>query len=153
MGYEIIRKALPCGYLNNFEKKLRVLKRVSFFCNSLRIFVLCLIIDKLHKIIRNAAISLGRFKNIAMTGRHIEDITEASDTMPVGMNIISHKKIMLITTQTKRSIMIANAISAPKLVAMPLPPLNPKNIVQLWPLTVVIAQRHKNRFSEISAPL
>lgn len=99
--------------------------------------------EKPAKTERNAMISAGSLKNSPTNGIAAEQITDASETNPVRRKMAGQEIRMINTTQAKCGTSRANEMSAPKLVAIPLPPLKPRNIVQLWPATTVTAARHK----------
>ena len=95
------------------------------------------------KIARNRIISLGRPKKAPMKGMATEHIMDAKETKPDARKIAIHDKAMMPITQEKLGMIIPKAIRAPRLVAIPLPPLKPRKIVQLWPATTAIAVRHR----------
>ena len=66
-------------------------------------------------------------------GNKIADKIEAKDTILVSTKIKSQLRISKIRIIFNPGILIARAIKTPKLVAIPLPPLNFKNMVQLCP--------------------
>ncbi|MDD5574009.1 MAG: hypothetical protein PHH75_02400 [Candidatus Omnitrophica bacterium] len=76
-------------------------------------------------------------------GNAAEHITEARETNPVDRKITSQDPVTARTRRKKFSIKKEKAIKTPRLVAIPLPPLKPRNSVQLWPETVQTAARHK----------
>lgn len=59
--------------------------------------------------------------------------TEAIDMIRESANIKTQVRISKIRINLSSGIFIDNPIRTPKVVAMPLPPLNPKNKVQLCP--------------------
>ena len=87
--------------------------------------------------------SVGMRRKRAAIGRHMEAMIDAKETRPVERKHVSHKMVIQTRSQTNRSIRMEKAINAPRVVATPLPPLNPKKQVQLWPETTVIAARHR----------
>ena len=87
-------------------------------------------------------ITPGSPKNRAIKGIAAEHAKEARDTYPVNKKIKIQERSMIRTTQIKFGMRMEKAIRLPRLVAMPLPPLNPRKIVQLWPATTVIADKH-----------
>ena len=66
-------------------------------------------------------------------GRASAVSTEATEIILTIINTTNQVKIAKPTIIFKPAIFIARPINTPKVVATPLPPLNPKNMVQLWP--------------------
>lgn len=66
-------------------------------------------------------------------GREIAVKTEATETILAITKIKIQVKITKPSINFKPAILIAKPNNTPKVVAMPFPPLNLKNIVQLWP--------------------
>lgn len=66
---------------------------------------------------------------------------EAKDTKWVIKNTIIQERRVRTKTILRLAIFKAKPAKTPKVVAIPLPPLNPKNIVQLWPETQARLQR------------
>jgi len=66
-------------------------------------------------------------------GRVIALITEDTETILIIINTITQVKITRPNITFKAGSFIAKPNNTPNVVAIPLPPLNPKNIVQLCP--------------------
>ena len=88
-------------------------------------------------------------KTTTNRGKNKALIIEAKET------ILESRKIKIqIKTRSKRippkpGVFQANPISTPKVVAIPLPPLKFKNIVQLWPQIQLIPIKIRKRSQEI----
>ncbi len=67
------------------------------------------------------------------TGREMPVITEATEIVLTIKNTINQVKIIKPKIKLSPAILTDNPINTPKVVAIPLPPLKFKNIVQLWP--------------------
>lgn len=67
------------------------------------------------------------------TGSAILVITEAADIILVIRNIKNQVRINKIRINLKPGICIDKPARTPSVVAIPLPPLKPRNKVQLWP--------------------
>lgn len=81
----------------------------------------------MHKRLINTTISVASPKIRVNIGIEIDVIMDARETYPVSAIIIIH------TEKPSQKIFGINAITTPALAATPFPPLNLKNIVQLWP--------------------
>ncbi len=69
------------------------------------------------------------------TGNANALISEATETILTIINTANQTRIDNPNITFKPAILTDKAINTPKIVAMPLPPLNPRNIVQLCPDT------------------
>jgi len=96
---------------------------------------LCLIRISRQKITAITTISLGcRKRNTRITKIILLKI-EAKETKPVIKNMIAQERRIKAKIILRLTIFKAKPAKTPKVVAIPFPPLNPKNIVQLWPET------------------
>jgi hypothetical protein len=68
-------------------------------------------------------------------------IIEAAETILIIINTASQTRIDNPNITFKPDILTDKAINTPKIVAMPLPPLNRKNIVPTWPNTELKPKR------------
>lgn len=84
------------------------------------------------------------------TGTLIPVITEAMDTILKAMNTINQVRIAKPSINFKPGTLIDSPSSIPKVVATPLPPLNLKNTVQLWPKTELMPKRIRRFCSRIN---
>lgn len=72
-------------------------------------------------------------KRIMYMGKAMALITEANETILATIKIANQVKITKLKINFMPVISMLNPANTPKVVATPLPPLNFKNIVQLWP--------------------
>ncbi len=83
-------------------------------------------------------------KIIVYTAKPTTDKTEARETILQVRKTINHVKIDKPNISFNPEILIDKASSVPRPVAMPLPPLNFKNIVQLCPQIQVMLKAINN---------
>ena len=108
-----------------------ILKRFSLCCNSLIILDLCRNMANIAMRIPNKIKSLLSPKECKNIGNKIAEIKEDKETYPQITKVASHVKAKIKIVFAINTFFMARPISTPKLVAMPFPPLNLRNIVQL----------------------
>ncbi len=91
----------------------------------------------------------GCFNKNMYTGNAIPLIIDARETILVIINTINHVIITKPNTIFMPVTLTAKPNNTPMVVAMPLPPLNLKNIVQLWPEMQQKPKRTRAVMSEI----
>ena len=112
-------------------------------------FDLWRISTKILKIIPEKKSVFDTGKRIMKIGKNIEAIIDDKETILLKKK--QKNQVRIVRSKTIRSgvIMVAKPISIPNVEAMPLPPLNSKNIVQLCPHTHTIPKIIRNSSTEI----
>lgn len=93
-------------------------------------------------------LSLKIYKNI---GNKIADIMEDMETYPQMIKVTNQIKAKIKIIFAINILFMASPINTPKLVAMPLPPFNLRNIVQLWPHILARPKINLSESLEISS--